>query len=73
MELHSVSYITSLRSPTQQGHHPHVDSPLSDVMGQSLCLFRGQLEDGAEWRMGQEDRGGVPRSGPGQHELVITE
>ena len=42
--------------PTQYCHHPNIDPPLPDVLGQSLSLSVGQLEDGAEWRMGQEDR-----------------
>ena len=42
--------------PTQYCHHPNIDPPLPDVLGQSLSLAWGQLEDWAEWRMGQEDR-----------------
>ena len=41
--------------PTQYSHHPNIDPPLPDVEWQSLSLPAGQLEDGAEWRMGQED------------------
>ena len=70
----SQSFCLAAR-PTQYCHHPDIDPPLPDVLGQSLSLSGGQLEDGAEWRMGQEDRGDrwcVLRGDWGQDELVMT-